>query len=88
VNVIDNGYDAPGTVVEKCSAQFREAFENADVIISKGQGNFETLNESEANIFFILKVKCPAIAAHLKRNIGDFFFENISSNKALQKEPT
>ena len=39
VNVISNGYDAPSTIVDKCSAEFRYLFENADVIISKGQAN-------------------------------------------------
>lgn len=60
--IVDNGSDAPGTVMDDCSAEFRTRFENADLIISKGQGNFETLYGSERNIFFLLKIKCPVVA--------------------------
>ncbi|MBN1961769.1 MAG: DUF89 family protein [Deltaproteobacteria bacterium] len=63
--VIDNGSDAPGTILEDCSADFLENFYKADLIIAKGQGNFETLSEIKANIFFLLKVKCPVIATHI-----------------------
>jgi uncharacterized protein with ATP-grasp and redox domains len=60
--VIDNGAGAPGTILEECSAEFREIFERADVIISKGQGNFESLSGKPRNIFFLFKVKCPVVA--------------------------
>lgn len=62
VKVIDNGSDAPGTVLSECSAEFRELFANADMIISKGQGNYETLSKVDANIFFLFKVKCEMVA--------------------------
>jgi uncharacterized protein with ATP-grasp and redox domains len=65
IEVIDNGSDAPGTILDDCSANFLERFHKADLIIAKGQGNFETLSEIDANIFFLLKVKCPVIAAHI-----------------------
>jgi len=63
VEVIDNGSDAPGTILETCSDEFRRRFEQADLVISKGQGNYETLNTiDQKNIFHLLKVKCPVIA--------------------------
>ena len=65
VRVLDNGSDAPGTILEDCSDVFRDRFRKADLIISKGQGNFETLSDIDANIFFLLKVKCPVIAEHV-----------------------
>ncbi|OQY06655.1 MAG: hypothetical protein B6I25_03420 [Planctomycetales bacterium 4572_13] len=71
VEVIDNGSDAPGTILETCSQRFRDRFENADLIIAKGQGNYETLSDSDKNIFFILKAKCPVIAEHIGCEIGD-----------------
>jgi len=71
VEVIDNGSDAPGTILETCSQDFRDRFENADLIIAKGQGNYETLSNSDKKIFFILKAKCPVIAEHLGCEIGD-----------------
>lgn len=63
VPVIDNGSDAPGTVLEDCSEEFREAFDRADLIISKGQGNYETLSSVQAPVFFLFTVKCPVVAA-------------------------
>jgi len=64
VEVIDNGSDAPGTLLEDCSAVFRERFYSADLIIAKGQGNFETLSDVPAPIFFLFKAKCPVISGH------------------------
>ncbi|MDA3925600.1 MAG: ARMT1-like domain-containing protein [Kiritimatiellae bacterium] len=70
VTVIDNGSDAPGTVLDDCSPLFRDKFENADLIISKGQGNFETLSETSANIYFLFQVKCPLVAEQAQRKMG------------------
>ncbi len=60
--VIDNGSDAPGTILSDCSESFVKRFDEADLIIAKGQGNYETLNEVHKDIYFLLKVKCPVIA--------------------------
>ena len=68
--VIDNGSDAPGTILKECSAAFLERFESADTIVAKGQGNFETLAGGPRNIFFLLKIKCPVVAAHTGLEIG------------------
>jgi uncharacterized protein with ATP-grasp and redox domains len=70
VQVITNGSDAPGTILEECSAEFRKHFERADVIIAKGQGNYETLNDTPGNIFFLLKAKCPVVARDLSCELG------------------
>jgi len=72
VNVIDNGSDIPGTVLEKCSKEFRECFAHSDLIIAKGQGNYETLSSCEKNIFFLLKAKCPVISGHMGCEQGSF----------------
>jgi uncharacterized protein with ATP-grasp and redox domains len=48
------------------------AFENADLIIAKAQGNYETLHASNRPIFFMLKVKCPAVARHIGQEIGNY----------------
>ena len=62
VEVIDNGSGIPGTLLEDCSAAFRKRFAEAELIISKGQGNYETLSGVPANIFFLFKAKCSVIA--------------------------
>ena len=71
VDVIDNGSDAPGTLIEECSKEFRERFFGADLIISKGQGNYETLNDIQKKIIFLLKAKCPVIAREIGCQVGD-----------------
>lgn len=71
VPVIDNGSDAPGTVLSECSPEFRDRFQAADLIIAKGQGNYESLsNTKNKNIFFLLKAKCPVIAQNLNCAVG------------------
>ena len=70
VPVIDNGSAAPGTVLADCSAEFRAHFKRADLIIAKGQGNYETLSEARAPIFFLFTVKCPLVAAQIGEPTG------------------
>ena len=70
VEVIDNGADAPGTILELCSEAFRKRFEKADLIVAKGQGNFETLNDTDKDIFFLLRPKCAVLARHLNCELG------------------
>lgn len=68
---ISNGSDAPGTVLQQCSEEFKCAFDRADLIVAKGQGNFETLSEiKDKRIFFLLQVKCPVISSHIGYPVG------------------
>jgi uncharacterized protein with ATP-grasp and redox domains len=70
--VIDNGNDGIGTLLEACSQRFMDAYRSADLVISKGQANYETLVETkDARIFFLFKVKCPVVARVLSRENGD-----------------
>jgi hypothetical protein len=63
VRIMDNGCDAQGTLLPVCSQAFREAFDQADLIISKGQANFETLSGIPGKqIFFLLRAKCQPVA--------------------------
>ncbi len=70
VEVIDNGSDAPGTLLDDCSPAFRRRFADADLIIAKGQGNFETLSDEPAPIYFLFKVKCTVVAEHAGEPVG------------------
>lgn len=70
VKVIDNGSDAPGTILNDCSSEFCALFRKADLIIAKGQGNYETLSDEPKKMFFLLKVKCPVIASRVRLDIG------------------
>lgn len=70
VEVVTNGSDAPGTILEDCNADFVRLFHQADLIIAKGQGNYESLSDRSENIFFLFKIKCPVIAAHAGSPVG------------------
>ena len=63
--IVDNGSDAPGTLLDRCSADFRRCFEQAPLVIAKGQANYETLSASQAPLFFLLQAKCAIIARDL-----------------------
>ncbi|MBN2712814.1 MAG: DUF89 family protein [Planctomycetes bacterium] len=72
VNVIDNGIDLPGNYLDMSPREFRDTFNSASVVISKGQGNYETLSEySHPSIYFLLKVKCNSVADHLACSLMD-----------------
>ncbi len=70
VRVISNGSDAPGTVLEECDADFLKRFIQADLVIAKGQGNFETLSAAPRDICFLFKVKCPVISSNVGLPLG------------------
>ena len=69
--IISSGSDAPGTILSLCSKEFLKVYKKADVIISKGQGNFEALSAEHRPIFFLFMAKCPVIAYDVGCKIGD-----------------
>jgi len=81
VNVIDNGSDAPGTILESCSEAFCRRFDKSDLVIAKGQGNFETLSDIDKNVFFMLQPKCVVLARHLGCEIGSLVLSGLNHNK-------
>ena len=61
--VIDTEDETPGITLEECSKEFIDTFEKADIIISKGQGNFETLSDlTGKRIYFLFKIKCEPVS--------------------------
>jgi uncharacterized protein with ATP-grasp and redox domains len=56
------GSDAPGTVLRLCSAEFRRRYDEAQMIVAKGQANYETLSGEGERLFFLLQTKCYVIA--------------------------
>ena len=69
--IVSSGCSAPGTVLDLCSPEFLKLFNKAPLIVSKGQGNYETLSGVDAPIFFFLKAKCSVVADHLGAQLGD-----------------
>lgn len=77
VKVISTGSDLPGVILDDCSTAFKQVFNDSDLVISKGQGNFETLSEIQSKrIFFLLQVKCPVIADHIGFPVGSFVIKD------------
>jgi hypothetical protein len=75
VEIIENGSDAPGTVLDDCSETFRSRFLGADVVLAKGQGNYETLSNAPRAAWFVLMAKCHVIARHIGCEPGSFIVE-------------
>jgi hypothetical protein len=65
------GPGAPGCELERAPAAVRALFDAADLVIAKGQGNYEALSQEPRPIYFLLKVKCPVIARDIGARPGD-----------------
>lgn len=76
--VIESGSDLPGTVISKCAPEFIRRYREADLVISKGQGNYETLADEPEPIFFIFKAKCDVVARHVGCRMGDIILKRQS----------
>lgn len=63
--VIDNGSDAIGTILEWTSPGFQKEMQAAELIVSKGQGNFETLEPSGKRTYYLFQSKCDVVSAEL-----------------------
>jgi uncharacterized protein with ATP-grasp and redox domains len=78
--VVSNGSDVPGTILEDCTGNFREIFDRADLVIAKGHGNYETLNELKGKkLYFLLMVKCKIIARDVGCSVGDYVVKKVES---------
>ena len=76
--IISSGTTAPGTILDLCNDAFIKKFNEADMIISKGQGNYEGLSNAERSLFFLLKAKCPVIANDLNVKENDIVLKGIN----------
>ncbi|MDD3028137.1 MAG: ARMT1-like domain-containing protein [Erysipelotrichaceae bacterium] len=77
--VIDNGDSSLGTVYHRVSPSFRQLFDEADIIISKGQGNLESLMaDCPEKIFFLFMVKCELVGDPLGLEMYDIVCANLS----------
>lgn len=72
--LMSSGCPAPGTVLEWCTEEFLDLFWGADVVIAKGQGNFESLSAVDRPVYFLLKAKCAMVAGNLGAGVGDYVF--------------
>jgi hypothetical protein len=68
--VVDNGIDATGTILNRCSESFRRMYDEAELVIAKGQANYETLSAEGPKVFFLLQAKCSIIARDIDVPVG------------------
>ena len=79
-DVISTGTDCAGIIFDECSEEFIEAFKKSSIVISKGQGNYESLSEVKGKkIFFLLKVKCPIVGEKIGARVGSMVLKATSS---------
>jgi uncharacterized protein with ATP-grasp and redox domains len=62
IRIVETGASSLGVMLEECSPEFVDLFTRAGVVISKGQANYETLDDAARPVFFVLRVKCPVIS--------------------------
>jgi len=73
--IVSTGSDAPGTVLESCSPAFRQLYDQAELIIAKGQANHEALDEGDRRLFFLLQVKCPVLGREVGAEVGSIILK-------------
>jgi len=80
VKIISTGINLPAAYLPLCSEEFRKEYEDSDLIIAKGQGNYEALFEEKKNIFFLLKLKCETFVNFFngKHSLGAVVVEHAN----------
>jgi len=68
--VIESGSTIAGTDLNESTREFLELYEQADIVIAKGQGNYETLMDETRPIYFMFKIKCEVIAERSGYPVG------------------
>ena len=77
-NLVDSGVNTPGFAYSRATKEAKKLFDSADLVISKGMGNYECLSPSHREqICFLLKVKCGVVANSLGREIGDIICKMV-----------
>jgi len=64
--VIESGSETAGTLLASATPEFRKAYDDSGIVIAKGQGNLETLEDQGKRIYFLLKCKCEHLAKRLR----------------------
>ncbi len=84
-DIISNGDDSMGTVISRTSDEFKHIYQAADIVISKGQANYESLSEQVGkNIYFLLMTKCEVIAKDIGIAQKSIVCMNINNDNATK----
>lgn len=84
--IVSTSCDAPGVLLEECNQTFLDIFYGSDIVISKGQGNYETLSDSDCgrDVYFLLKVKCPVLSEIMNVELNKYVFKHDKCGKIHQ----
>ncbi|MFP4687262.1 MAG: damage-control phosphatase ARMT1 family protein [bacterium] len=80
--IISSGIPAPGTLLDEVNREFLEIFHAADLVIAKGQGNFESLQDIPRPVYHLFKAKCTLVARQVGCKTGDFIVWKRSPDKS------
>ncbi len=84
VPIVGNGDDLPGTILSRIAPEVRELIESADIVISKGMGNYETLDKSGLNIYYLLLCKCDRFMKEFGKPRLASVFASEKAEKTLE----
>jgi uncharacterized protein with ATP-grasp and redox domains len=73
--IVETGSRGPGTILSECSPEFQQLFRESDLILAKGQANYETLDREGDKVFFLLRIKCPIIGREIGYPTGNLVME-------------
>lgn len=79
--VVDNGDSAPATILPNISDEARQIYEQADLVISKGVGNYEALDEETRLIYYLLRIDCPLTSVVVNAGEGNLVFKRNENYK-------
>ncbi|MDD3424678.1 MULTISPECIES: ARMT1-like domain-containing protein [Sphaerochaeta] len=74
--IISSGSKTPGLVLSQADPAFLQLYQEADMVISKGQGNFEALSDEQGPIFFLFIIKCEVIMQHVGGAMRDLVLKH------------
>jgi len=77
--IIETGSRGPGTILRECSSEFQKVFHESELILAKGQANYETLDKESDKVFFLLRIKCPIIGREIGCPVGNLVLEQGAS---------
>jgi len=80
--LVSNGNRGVGTILELCPEPFRARIASSGMILSKGQGNFETLVGRVPNAYYLLRCKCPVVSRAVKRPEGEYLLLDADGGHA------
>ncbi len=75
-HIVDTGVKTPGFDLEEANSVSKEIFDRADIVLSKGMGNFESLyHVAKRPIYFLFVVKCSVVAEEIGQNAKELIFK-------------